>query len=471
MANIADVELDIRLQELAEGLGLSVYEFVTAGYVNLETYQLDIAAINNRLNAIDIFNESDGVETVVERLETLRNIFETASDDLITTVIADIAANKTAIASEKAAREAADSALGSRVTVLETSATTLDNKIATEKAARESADLIIDNKVQVVATDLTGVKARLDVIEGSETVEGSIKKAVKVEKDRSLAVSGDLANLAAEFTGSTRENLVAAINSLKASLGASTDRSSTGYDSLATVISALQAELDKVESSIGLDSTGGFTPVDGADSVLEYIANLNSDSDSVVKALKKLAKTAKEADAALVAKIAVVDGKVAAEKSAREAAITSVEGKITSEEKRAKAKEDNLQAQITALSGGNSTSIADLSGRVSTLESAINDVTDGQGHVTKGLKSKVADLQSAQAAEVIARDAAVAAGVAEAKAYVDDNYLGVPQIQNLDICAAVNKFRSKLFLAPKGCNGSTLVDNGGGQGGSQGGGL
>ena len=458
MANITDVELDIRLQELAEGLGLSVYEFVTAGYVNLETYQLDIAAINNRLNAIDVFNESDGVETVVERLETLRNIFETASGDLITTVIADIASNKTAIASEKAAREAAVSAVETRVTTLETSATTLDNKIAAEKVARESADLIIDNKVQVVATDLTGVKARLDVIEGSETVEGSIKKAVKVEKDRSLAVSGDLSNLAAEFTGATRENLVAAINSLKASIVASTDHSSTSYDSLVTIISALQAELDKVESSIGLDSTGGFTPVDGADSVLEYIASLNGDADSVVKALKKLAKKAKEADAALDAKISVVDGKVAAEKSRAETAEAA-------EKLARETKDADLQAQINALSGGSSSSITDLTGRVSTLESAVNDVTDGQGVVTKGLKSKVADLQAAQAAEVVARDAAVAAGVAEAKAYADENYLGVPQIQNLDICAAVNKFRSKLFLAPKVCNGSTPVDNGGSQGG------
>ncbi len=107
MANITDVELDIRLQELAEGLGLSVYEFVSAGYVNLETYQLNLAAINARLDAIDVLNGSDGVETVGERLETLRNIFETTDGDLITTVIADIAANKSAIESEKAAREAA----------------------------------------------------------------------------------------------------------------------------------------------------------------------------------------------------------------------------------------------------------------------------------------------------------------------------------------------------------------------------
>lgn len=449
MANITDVELDIRLQELAEGLGLSVYEFVSAGYVNLETYQLNLAAINARLDAIDVLNGSDGVETVVERLETLRNIFETTDGDLITTVIADIAANKSAIESEKAAREAADVAIGSRVTVLETSATTSDNKIAAEKVAREAADLALDNKIQVATTDLTGVKARLDVIEGSESVEGSIKKAVKVEKDRALAVSGDLSNLAAGFTGAARENLVAAINSLKASLVANNDNSSTSYDSLVSVINALQAELDKVESSIGLDSTGGFTPVDGSDTVLEYIANLNGDADSVVKALKKLAKKSKEADAALDAKITVVDGKVTAEKA------------------RAEAKEADLQAQITALVGGSSSSITDLSGRVSALETAVNDATDGQGVATKGLKTKVADLEAGLAA-VVARDAAGVAGVAEAKAYSDDKFLGVAQIQNLDICGAVNKFRAKLFLAPKVCDGSS---NGGNQGGIVGGGL
>lgn len=451
MANITEVELDIRLQELAEGLGLSVYEFVSAGYVNLETYQLNLNAINARLDAIDVLNGTDGVEAVVERLETLRNIFETTDGDLITTVIADIAVNKFAIESEKTSRESANAALNTRVTVLETSSTTLDNKIAAEKVAREAADIVLDNKIQVATTDLTGVKARLDVIEGSETVEGSIKQAVKVEKDRSLAVSGDLSNLAAEFTGATRENLVSAINSLKASLFASNDNTSTSYDSLVSVINALQAELDKVESSIGLDATGGFTPVDGSDSVLEYIANLNGDADSVVKALKKLAKKAKESDAALDAKITVIDGKVTAEKA------------------RAEAKEADLQAQITALGGGSSSSITDLSGSVSTLETTVNDVTDGQGVVTKGLKSKVTDLQAAVAAESVARSLEVSAGVADAKAYTDDKFLGVAQIQNLDICAAVNKFRSKLFLAPKVCDGSTPPADGGDQG--QGGGL
>ena len=112
--------------------------------------------------------------------------------------------------------------------------------------------------------------------------------------------------------------------------------------------------------------------------------------------------------------------------------------------------------------------ITDLAGRVSTLESSVNDVTDGQGVVTKGLKTKVADLEAAVAAEAVARSLEVSAGVADAKADADDKFLGVAQIQNLDICAAVNKFRSKLFLAPKVCDGSS---NGGNQGGTVGGGL
>lgn len=441
MANVTDLELDIRLQELAEGLGLSVYEFVTGGFVNLETYQLNLAAINTRLDAIDVLNGSDGVETVVERLETLRNLFETTDGDLITTVIADIAANKTSITAEVAARTAADAVLDGKVVAVDAKVAVLDAKVEAEKTRVSGLVTGLEGRVAAEEAKSVTFGSDLAVLKGDATVAGSVANLVKGEADRSKAVDGNLADL----TTTVKTNLVAAINEVKAGIAAGTVYADQVKSELQTLISVVdgkatiaQAEIDAIEAAIGLSETGTFTPIDGSDSLLEYIKNTDGDANTVIKALKKLAKSAKAADA-------VLDAKIVAEKA------------------RAEGIEAGLQSQINTLSGGNTTSIADLTGRVTAVESTLNDKTV-DGNLVKGITHRVGDLEAGLTAAVTAIENAKTAGVD--KAYTDDKFLGVPQIQNLDICAAVNKFRAKLFLAPKVCDGSTTpVDQG------QGGGL
>ena len=443
MANVTDLELDIRLQELAEGLGLSVYEFVTGGYVNLTTYNLDMNAVKARLDAIDVFNESDSVETVVERLEKLRDLFENTDGDLITTVISDIAANGAAITDEVAARTAADALLDGKITTVDAKITAVDAKVEAEKTRVNGLVSGLEGRVTAEEAKSVTFGSDIAVLKGDDTVAGSVANLVKGEADRSKAVDGNLADL----TTTIKTNLVAAINEVKAGIAAGTVYADQVKSDLQALIStvdgkttAAQAEIDAIEAAIGLSENGSFTPVDGSDTLLEYIKNTDGDADKIIKALKKLAKSAKAADA-------VLDAKIVAEKA------------------RAEGIEAGLQSQIDTLSGGNTTSISDLTGRVDTLETILNDSTV-DGNLVKGVPHRVSDLEAGLVTAVAAIGSSKTEAVNEAKAYADDKFLGVPQIQNLDICAAVNKFRSKLFLAPVTCDGSTIPTPGDqGQGG------
>ena len=305
MANVTAEELDLRSIELAEGLGLSAAEFVEAGYVNKATYTLDVNAIKARLDAIDVFNESDNVETVVERLEALRNVFENADGDLITTVINDIAANKAAVEAEVASRVAANAVLDGKITAVDAKVTAVDAKVATEKTRAQGVEAGLDSRLVAEEAKSVTFAADLAALKGDETVAGSVAYAVKAEADRSKAVDGKLEDL----TTNVKTNLVAAINEVKAGIAAGQNY-----------------------------------------------------ADSVKNALE--------------AAIAVVDGKVTATQA-------EVDAKIAAEKTRAEGVEAKLQSQINTLSGGNTTSISDLTERVTTLEADVNDKTV-DGHLVKG---------------------------------------------------------------------------------------
>ena len=318
-----------------------------------------------------------------------------------------------------------------------------DEKVEAEKTRVNGLVSGLEGRVAAEEAKSVTFGSDIAVLKGDDTVAGSVANLVKGEADRSKAVDGNLADL----TTTIKTNLVAAINEVKAGIAAGTVYADQVKSDLQALIStvdgkttAAQAEIDAIEAAIGLSETGTFTPVDGSETLLEYIKNTDGDANTIIKALKKLAKSAKAADLAL-------DAKIDAEKA------------------RAEGIEAGLQSQINTLSGGNTTSIADLTGRVDTIESTLNDKTV-DGNLVKGVTHRVGDLEAGLVDAVAAIGSSKTEAVNEAKAYADDKFLGVPQIQNLDICAAVNKFRSKLFLAPVTCDGSTIPTPGDqGQGG------
>ena len=104
----------------------------------------------------------------------------------------------------------------------------------------------------------------------------------------------------------------------------------------------------------------------------------------------------------------------------------------------ASAKSD-LQAQIDQITGGAEGSISELNGRVTALENDMNDTTDADGNLVKGVKTRLSDVE-ARAEEVLV----------EAKAYTDAHVL---KASSMDICGIGNKFRQALGLADATCGG------------------
>jgi hypothetical protein len=115
------------------------------------------------------------------------------------------------------------------------------------------------------------------------------------------------------------------------------------------------------------------------------------------------------------------------------------------------AKTADLQSQINNLTGGTSGSISEVSERVTVIEDTLNDTTDENGDLVKGIKTRLSDVESGLASEIARATAREDAVLAEAKAYTDANVL---KASSMDVCSIGNKFRFALGLADKTCGGT-----------------
>jgi len=123
---------------------------------------------------------------------------------------------------------------------------------------------------------------------------------------------------------------------------------------------------------------------------------------------------------------------------------------LADETTRATTKEDDLQAQIDDITGGDTGSISELTDRVGVVEDTLNDTTDENGDLVKGIVTRVTEVETAVTNEVSARVEAVTQALTDAKAYTDENIL---KASSMDICGIHNKFRASLGLADKDCSG------------------
>lgn len=96
--------------------------------------------------------------------------------------------------------------------------------------------------------------------------------------------------------------------------------------------------------------------------------------------------------------------------------------------------EQNSQAIQDAV-GGDLTALTD---RVTVVEDTLNDTTDEDGNLVKGIKSRVGDLETQ-----------AVANLNEAKAYADSVAL---KASSMDICAIGNSFRAALGLSNSDCS-------------------
>ena len=150
-----------------------------------------------------------------------------------------------------------------------------------------------------------------------------------------------------------------------------------------------------------------------------------------------------------------VDGSVK-KQIADEATRTNV-AIVTAKDEAVDTAKSYTDAQIEAIAGDTATTVSEVADRVSTVENTLNDTTDADGNLLKGVVSKVADNAAAIAQEVADRTAALEQTVTELKAYSDSKDL---KASSMNICGIHNKFRASLGLADKDCSGSSNAGDG-----------
>lgn len=424
MAYVTAEELQLELEGLAEELGISVQELLT-NYVTGTDYATDKAAIVARLDALDVIDAADGVDTLAEKVATLNAMF-TENSNLATDVLNRIATNATAIADETTRATGVEAGLRTDVDAVtatgnaNTSAiSALDTRIVNNKTASEAADAALGVRIDGVEGDVT-------VLNGDETVVGSVANAVKEEETRAKAeLATEKAGLQAEIAagdiatvGTAKDYTDAREAVIRADMLAGDAANAAAIDAANTNATTLQTEMDATQAALGLNEDGSFSPIDGSDTLDEYIADVASDANTLKKAVRKVARSAKATDAAL-------DAKINAETAARETA------------------DADLQGQIDALGGTGSGSLGDIESRVDVIEGDLNDKTV-DGNIVKGVKTKVSDLEAgltANQADQEAKDAATNARI---------DALDGSGLTKGVICGrkAANKFRAVFGQSP-----------------------
>jgi len=271
---------------------------------------------NDAALAQEVSDRQSGDSTLQSNLDAEEARALAAEGVLQDNIDQEVSDRQAAVSAEESARQSADSDLSDRLDVLEADPVTktyVDDEVsglqsqldslgsssagdlASEVAAREAADNALD--------------ARLDVLEGADSVEGSVAKAEKDAKDHadSIVASEQAAREAAD------SSLQSQINDILGNVDPS------ALDSLSEIVAAFQA----------------------------------ADSDL---------------SAAITSALGTHTSELAVETAAREAADATLQSNIDSEESRALAAEGVLQDNIDAEQSAREAADSALDSRVSDLE-------------------------------------------------------------------------------------------------------
>lgn len=299
------------------------------------------------------FNEEKfqaGIQPIVnknteqdQRLKSLEDLVVGGEGGGLSAVIADVAANKVAIAKEIEDRTAAD--------------TTLETRISEMDAAYKNAD--------------SAIKSRLDALEGATAdleqirtdIDANTASITKEVQDRTTAVSGVDAKITAEVSRATaaetalggkidgvKSDLAKAITDAQADAKAKADKAlndakaytdgkvveiNAANEALKTKVEANEAALGLVDGKIATAKSGAVesakTYTDGEISKIDAAykaADVQVLSDAKAHAEAKV----QEAKTALESSISVVDGKVDSAKTELQGNIDNLAGRVSTNE-------------------------------------------------------------------------------------------------------------------------------------------
>lgn len=394
-------------------------------------FTIDVAQASHRHPATEVdFTHAgmSGVANVSEALDVLIKNVQIASGVLSSTTAnmntlkealdQEIADRDTAVKAEAEARANADTGLDNRIKALEALLNGSGNVNEAILAVKELLNAEVqrstakDNEHDSAIADH---KSRLETIEGEG--EGSIKKAVKDEQDRAVAKEGELdAAIKAEASraDAAEKALQKAISdeetARKEADNALSERITTNKNaidllnadentegSVAKDIKDAEARVKVVTDKLDGRMTGAEARLDviegeGEGSIKKAVADLVDGAPETLNTLNELAAALRDDKDVLTAIETTFNGKLAAEKQAREAKDTEHEGRMEDIEE---ALAQEVQDRKDAVSGEETARKAadkDLSDRISTIEGII------EGDEGTTLKDIIADIaENAQA--------------------------------------------------------------------------
>ena len=334
----------------------------------------------------------------------------------------EIEDREAAVKGEKERAEQAEGALDVRVKALEdllSGSGNVNEAIAAvieRLAAEEQRSLAKDNEHD---SEISGIKDRLDIIEGEATVEGSIKKAVKDEQDRAVAkenelqqaintekgraeqaeqdLADDLADEAearAEADGNLQEQITANKNAIDILNGNDETEGSVAKDikdaeaRVKVVTDALDGRMTSAEGR--LDIIQGT----GEGSIKKAVADLVDGAPETLDTLNEIAEALRDNAGVLDAIEEAFDNKLDAEKTERERVqgvheqrMTDIEGALAQE---VQDRKDAVSAEETARKNADDA----LDARIDDIEALIGDESMSLKEIREAIEANAQAIQT-----------------------------------------------------------------------------
>ena len=399
-------DAEIAQEVIDRDAAISVAQTYLEGLVDAEELAREGAVSNEAQARMDADDLLDGRLDILEGADSVEGSVAKAEKDA-----KDYA--DSIVSSEQTARENADSALDGRLDVLEADPTTKTYVDAADADLQQQIDdlealsgsgLQDEIDARIAADD--ALDARLDVLEGADTVAGSVAKAEKDAKAYTDSAISSLVNGAPALLDTLKE--------LADALGSDENFAVT----IGNQISALDSRLDVIEGS---DVTTGsvlwakkqaadYTDVEIAQEVIDrdaaiaVEAGLRSDADDALDARLDILEGANTVSGSVAKALKdakdYTDSEVSAEAGLREAAddaldarldvlegADSVEGSVAKAEKDAKDYADSIVATEQSAREGADQDLQDQldthDAEITDLQSQVSSLNSGTFHKQK----------------------------------------------------------------------------------------
>ena len=311
---------------------------------------------NSMANRLDIIEDETG--SVSGSVLKAKNDAKAYADSIMAT---EQSARSSAVTSEASARSSADSAMQGRLNIIEGSNSVSGSVLKALKDAKDYTDVQIGEEEVIRDAEVTALSERLDIVEGADNVEGSVAKVKKYAKDYADQKISDLVNSAPAVLDTLKE--------LSDALGGDQNFAAT----MAGQMGALDGRLDIIE---GADSVSG--------SVLKALkdAKAYTDTRESAEVSNRNAAILVEHDRAMAAE-SVLSSAISAEQSRAQGQEAAIETRFVNDEAasaaeivRAMAAESALSGRITSEVSARQSAVSSEQSRAEGAESALSGRAD-----------------------------------------------------------------------------------------------